>query len=263
MLTNLRDLGGMTGADGRKIKEKMLIRSDRLGKATDDDIRMLEEIPVTLVVDFRSPMEEEAEPDRAVRGAVNRHLPVVERFETKVTQEDDPDLSTIAKVVEQMVKDETFSFRYFIEFYEQMATMDRCLRTYSEFVRLVYDNAFKGASLWHCTQGKDRAGIGTLIILSMLGVSDEDIRTDYMQTNISTAEEIEQSKVHFMKIFPGVAEKPIYDFVMAKHEYLDTFYKGVNRRFGGMEGYIRDGLGLSDEFTAGFREMFLEKKGSR
>lgn len=258
MLTNLRDLGGMVGADGRKIKKNMLIRSDRLGKATDADIRMLEEIPVTMVFDFRSPMEEAAEHDRDVKGSVYKHVPIVEKFETSVTEEDDPDLSTIAKVVEQMVKDETFSYRYFLEFYEQMATKESILQRYREFVELVYDNAYKGASLWHCTQGKDRAGIGTLIILSILGVSEADIREDYMMTNICTAEEIEQSKVHFMKMFPTVKAQPIYDFVMAKHEYLDVFYKNVNEKFGGMEGYIRDGLGLSDEFVKKFRDMFME-----
>ena len=257
MLTNLRDLGGMVGADGKKIKEKMIIRSDRLSKATDADIRMLEEIPVTMVFDFRSPMEEESEHDREVKGSVYKHIPIVDRFETKVTEEENPDLSTIAKVVEQMVKNENFSYNYFLEFYDQMATKDICLSRYSEFVKLVYDNAFKGASLWHCTQGKDRAGIGTVIILTMLGVSEADIREDYMMTNICTAEEIEQSKVHFMQIFPDVKEKPIYDFVRAKHEYLDVFYDSVNKKFGGMDGYIRDGLGLSDEFVAKFRGKFL------
>ena len=258
MLTNLRDLGGMVGAGGKKIKPNMLIRSDRLSKATDEDIKKLEAIPVTMIFDFRTPMEEEVDHDREVKGAVNLHLPVIETFNTHVTKEENPDLSTIPKVVEQMVKDETFSFRYFIEFYQQMVEFEHCRNIYKTFLEGVLANASKGASLWHCTQGKDRAGIGTLLVLTLLGVSEADIRKDYMKTNESTADEIEESVKQFMGMFEGLSEQPVYDFVTAREEYIDTYYEAAEKNYGGIEGFIRNGLGLDDEFIAKFRNTFLE-----
>ena len=43
---NLRDLGGMTGADGKKIREGCLIRSAQLYNATKKDMDLLESLHI-------------------------------------------------------------------------------------------------------------------------------------------------------------------------------------------------------------------------
>jgi protein-tyrosine phosphatase len=37
--------------------------------------------------------------------------------------------------------------------------------------------------LWHCTQGKDRTGVGAMLLLSALGLEEETILQEYMRTN--------------------------------------------------------------------------------
>ena len=37
--------------------------------------------------------------------------------------------------------------------------------------------------MWHCGTGKDRTGIGTAFLLSLLGVEEDVIYEDYLRTN--------------------------------------------------------------------------------
>lgn len=46
-----------------------------------------------------------------------------------------------------------------------------------------------GSVLWHCTAGKDRAGFGTALVLSALGVDKNTVIDDYMLSNKYRADE--------------------------------------------------------------------------
>ena len=52
MIGNMRDLGGLQAADGRKIKPQMLIRSAHLAQAEEQDTEHISE-----VIDLRTPAE--------------------------------------------------------------------------------------------------------------------------------------------------------------------------------------------------------------
>ena len=84
-LSNTRDLGGMLGADGRKIVKGKLIRSGHLHSATPADIAQLSEC-IDLVVDFRTERECAEKPDPALPGARLLHLPIFESFAAVLVQ---------------------------------------------------------------------------------------------------------------------------------------------------------------------------------
>ena len=47
----------------------------------------------------------------------------------------------------------------------------------------VLANTKDGAIIYHCSEGKDRTGIVTVLILYLLGVDMETIRQDYLYSN--------------------------------------------------------------------------------
>ena len=68
---NTRDLGGLKTTEGAVIKDKQLIRSNRLSRITQKDKILLEtEYHLQKILDLRTPMEVEQEPDLEVAGAV-------------------------------------------------------------------------------------------------------------------------------------------------------------------------------------------------
>ena len=55
---NARQLGGYIGADGRKVKENLLLRTAQLADASTEDLKRLKEIyHLSDVVDFRTTLE--------------------------------------------------------------------------------------------------------------------------------------------------------------------------------------------------------------
>ena len=72
---NTRDLGGLKTTEGAVIKDKQLIRSNRLSRITQKDKILLEtEYHLQKILDLRTPMEVEQEPDLEVAGAVWKAL---------------------------------------------------------------------------------------------------------------------------------------------------------------------------------------------
>lgn len=74
-IVNTRDLGGYSVLDGRKVKDKVLIRAAHLADATDADLEYLSQLPVSKVVDFRQDSEKVERADRKVPGAEYILLP--------------------------------------------------------------------------------------------------------------------------------------------------------------------------------------------
>ncbi len=80
---NTRDLGGLKTTEGAVIKDKQLIRSNRLSRITQKDKILLEtEYHLQKILDLRTPMEVEQEPDLEVAGAVYENIPMEDYLKT-------------------------------------------------------------------------------------------------------------------------------------------------------------------------------------
>ena len=80
-VVNARQLGGYVCADGRKIKDGLLLRSAALSTLTDDDARTLaEKYRLKNVVDFRMRYEKDLFPDRPVEGSEYHWISVYDNF---------------------------------------------------------------------------------------------------------------------------------------------------------------------------------------
>ncbi|KAB2570308.1 hypothetical protein DBV05_g11014 [Lasiodiplodia theobromae] len=94
--------------------------------------------------------------------------------------------------------------------------------------------------LWHCTQGKDRTGLVTMLTLFLLGVDIDDVQRDYMATQAELEPEREERVKEIVRIGLGSEWADCDPNLVAEvKEFLDENYDGV-------EGYLEK-AGVSRE----------------
>lgn len=245
---NFRDFGGYVGKDGRKVKRNHLYRADTLSKLTRNDVKHLEDLNIRTIIDYRSDEERYNNEDVPVNHAVVHILdPIasVAQFAGSGTGGDNLDLSHIteAKVTEYLAGEN-------IKFVES----ERGRYVYSNMLRLLLETK-EGASVQHCTAGKDRTGYGVALTLLLLGVSREDVIKDYLETNNSlknkpsslTNGHEDPEFIEMMKLFEGV-----------KEEYISGALDLIEDKYKGAENYVIKELGFTREEVKEFQEMYLE-----
>lgn len=234
---NARDLGGIPTIDGKRVKSGLLYRTAELDESTPDDIRRLsEDYHIRYILDFRDPIEYGNRPDLAIPGAENIAIPVLPRIPANDYEIAHADPMTI-----------------FNRIYREFALDDRPAAAYREFFDVLLRG--DGPVLWHCTQGKDRTGIGAILLLTALGVSWEEAERDYFLTN----EAMRPIYEAFMAKATTERERSVADkviFVMP--ECLGIFTSLVQEHFGGIMGYIKTRVGLTDDEIARLKELYTE-----
>ncbi|MBR2532890.1 MAG: tyrosine-protein phosphatase [Lachnospiraceae bacterium] len=254
-LSNTRDLGGMRNAGGHTVRPGMLIRSGHLYFAGDNDILTLSDT-VSEIVDFRADQERTEKPDPVIPGAANIHIPIVEDLTAGIARDRKSDKAAFALIS----AGPEAARKYMIRMYENFVTNDFCVSQYRRFVRLLMEPHEK-AVLWHCTAGKDRAGFASVIVQEMLGMDHETILADYLQTNRYLEAEIQQLMKMAGAKLGGLDEnaKTVLGYAFgAYEEYLDAVYAAARERYGGFDGFIRNGLLIGEDEADRFREKYLQ-----
>lgn len=254
-LNNTRDLGGMPAAEGKRIAPNRLIRSGALFGASESDIRWLSD-HVGLVIDLRSDEELLEKPDPIIPGTGSVHLPVLRRLAAGVSRDEESDRKAVS-ILETHPDDMR---RYILESYRGFTGDDYSISRYRAFVEILLESEEK-AVLWHCTGGKDRAGFGSVIIEALLGVSMEDIKADYLQTNEYLEPEMRQIVQAIARVKGSVSrelEQTLMYAFLAREEYLEASFREAEKRYGSFRSYLEEGLGISDRQTAKLRSRYLE-----
>ncbi|MBP5553047.1 MAG: tyrosine-protein phosphatase [Spirochaetales bacterium] len=260
-LANTRDLGGMVASDGRRIRSGKLIRSGQLVGLSGSDMAKLASM-VDTVIDFRNSGEIEDQPDCILDGVSNINIPIVENFTSGISREEESDEQLIANLA---FRPEA-AREYMRTMYRKFVT-DFCISRYSRFLEVLLQDHGK-AVLWHCSAGKDRAGIGAVIIEEILGVPREEIIADYMRTKnfLSPYTEgyVTFIKAEFEKARKlseeetKTAEESIRSLFGIEQSYIEAYYKEIEKQFGDYDTFIRRGLGLTDRQILALRDKYLE-----
>lgn len=190
-VVNVRDLGGLP-VGGRRIRSGRLLRTAHLHDASDADVRLLaEHFRLRVIFDFRTFSEAQALPDREVPGAEHILLPTLDVEAERASGEAVP-AETWLDLPSHIVR------LAFTPLFQQKARELYPSLVISEFSQLQYATFLNkiletpdGAVLWHCSQGKDRAGWASAFVLAALGASREVIVKDFDLSNQSYASKVE------------------------------------------------------------------------
>ena len=229
MIKNIRDLGGIRTKDGKSIKKGYFVRSANLSQAEEMDLQ-----GISTVIDLRTQGEKDEKPDM-VHGRQYLELPVFEKITAGISHEEGAD--------KQGVFEMSFLYKWLVR--EHKASFQKVL---SEIMNHDFST---GAVLWHCSEGKDRCGFTTALVLEILGVDRKAIMEDYLKTN-----EVNIPKAQ--KIYEQLKESKgeefahgVYRAFIADEAYLEAAWSEMG------DDYIEQ-LGISEKDIAGFKSRVLE-----
>ena len=161
---NVRDLGGLATADGRRTRTGAIVRADDLARLTRAGWAALEAHGVRTIVDLRN--DGELGLDAAPRPA---------RLTTVRVPLDDVDDQEFWERC--WANDLDGSPLYYGPFLDRKP--ERCAAAVAAIAR-----AEPGGVAFHCGAGRDRTGLLSLLVLALVGAGPEEIVSDYELSNV-------------------------------------------------------------------------------
>ena len=247
---NIRDLGGFVTSNGSKVKYGKIFRGGLLAKLTFDDEIIVKSFGLTDIIDFRSQPEFLKRPDLKMCNANYHNFPAMEDKSNK----EDEHLADGNLI--WFVKPDSSGFDHMVKTYEDLVTSEAGRSAFRNMFKLMLDKPY-GSFYFHCSQGKDRAGLAAFYILLALGVSEQDAREDYLYTNhamkVRTAYLINELKDR--PYFNEQYKQNLIDVFMAKSEYLDAAIAKMKEMRGSILNYIKYELNVDIDRL---RQFYLE-----
>lgn len=255
-LHNTRDLGGLPAADGRRIKPALLLRSGALHKATEEDLaRLLADYHLEGVVDFRTELERDKEPDprEFMEGVVFYDFPALSGETIGITHG-----ASLAQDVKTLEAVNAQPHEIVRKMYPQILLGDVGRAAYRGLLNVLLESD-GGAVLWHCSEGKDRAGLGAVIVERALGVSEADVRADYLATNLFARNRAEGALDALAAKLPALRglDADMDSFFYAYADYYDAAMAAVTDAFGTFDAYLAEALDFGPEKQTALREKYL------
>lgn len=222
-IVNCRDIGGYPSKYGCT-KFGRFIRGGTVDRPTESDIGTLRELNISTVIDLRGDFEFDNQPNGMER--LTDNVNHVSLYELNVAEAKDMKM-TITEVYE-----------YIVDNYKE--NICKALKAVA--------NAPEGAVFYHCFLGKDRTGILSMLLLTIAGVSEDDIVADYQLTYT------------YLENYIHTHADSLWDTNAEMHYSLPQTMRAlisyVKEKYGSIAEYIKL-TGISDEEIEKIRRRFF------
>lgn len=231
---NLRDLGGYKTTDGKTVKWGKIFRSGDFSDLHTADINYLVSTGINTLVDLRSSSEKSDSPNK-IPSSLRTHNINIELG--------DLGLQEIIQLV--MSGDENAVTDYFTNLNREL------ILDYQAQYKALFDlieSKENTPLVFHCTAGKDRAGLGAALFLMALGVDKQTVMEDYLLTNVCTGVSMDEIRALYGNY--GVDEtilECIYYAKSARIDYIGTAFATIEQHYGSVENFLRNQLEVDIE----------------
>ena len=251
--SNFRELGGYRAADGRHVKYGLLYRGGNLDMLTSDaDRAKLASLGLREILDLRSAGESAMHPEPAVPGAHYQRvcgMRNADGTEMDFSGQGIERLRQEKEAFERSVGHPVHDFYWFSAMYAEMPFHNPAYHALFDLLE-----HRRVPVLFHCSCGKDRTGIGAMLILLALGVSRADALADYMLTNTYRRAIIDK----FLADKPADQRELLLPVEGVSEPMGAGAMDAILKRYPSYEAYFADEFGLTPERLAALRDFYLE-----
>ncbi len=262
---NIRDMGGYKTDDGRLVKWGLLYRGDQLSKLEPEDIRLLEQIGLTTIVDYRSAHECALNPNKVV-ASVRQMFFCDPKSSFSEAAANAIDLhSENVKLVTSLENGEVESKyvngsgKKVILSYRELVTSEAARDAYGRFLKACANPA-NAPLLHHCRGGKDRTGFGSMLLLLLLGVKREDIIQDYIITGIIRTA---RNQLKYEQYRELTSNQDFLDYLMSmietRREYIEASMDRIAELYDSVDEYMIRHFNMTEEEITTMRNFYLEE----
>jgi protein-tyrosine phosphatase len=230
---NFRDLGGYVTTDGLRTRWRTLFRADGLGDLTAADIEVLRDLGIRTVIDLRSGDElERGRFDVDAHPVVFHHFPFIEKLPDPDEFDRRPGL--LGTQYQEMIGDSGGQILAALEALAVPGSLP---------------------AVFHCTAGKDRTGVLSAIVLSLLGVDEPTVVADYALSG----EAMVRLRAKLIVKYPEsrTVIENINEVFSAEPAQMEALLDHLRERHGSIESYV-EALGATPELVHALREALLE-----
>jgi len=234
---NFRDLGGYPAYKGKETKWNKIFRAGDISKLTDNDLKKLELLNLSVDYDLRSSDESIKSKDRLPDNVLRLEMTGAGKGLNPENLLMIPDAIDIKQIMLCIYTDIKNLKTVYKPLFDQMLALEN-------------DKSL----LFHCTAGKDRTGIGAALILTALDVSRELIIEDYLATN-----HYWRSRKIFEEMLNqrGVPRKITDQALNADRGYINSMFEAIEAHFGSVCSFLSKEIGLTPKKLTVLRSLYL------
>ena len=257
-VSNARDLGGIRTKYGT-IQTNRLLRSGHLSIASVADVDNLLKRNLSRIIDLRTPTEIANHPDVSIGNVEYINISIMHATTFGISYETLNGAEIAVKLqagIERMINRGETPFDHMRILYKTFVNNEFSHLGYGNFLKTLANTPVDGATLWHCTGGKDRCGTCTALLLHCLGADKEAIMKDYMLTNeqvLSHAESI------LAKVRPHVSPdrlELVQSMLLVEQSYLESFWNEIEKLYGSIDAFVAK-CGVTQKEIEKLRKNYL------
>ena len=234
---NFRDIGGYLNQDGMRVKKGLYFRTGRQDRMTQKDLAKLSDLKISTQIDLRKPDEvlDQGKGPLEAMGANYINIAVIPEGGSDQ--------------LSKLVGDTGISGKRYLGYLGFGPTS--WLRLFG-----ILSNLENLPVVLHCTAGKDRTGVSTAFLLSVLGINRDLIEADYLLTNLDTERQADfiESTVGYPD---GYDRESMITAAGVPKDAMKDFLDGVESKWGSAVEYLKK-IGVTEEQMEMVRNNFLE-----
>ncbi|MDP4269488.1 MAG: tyrosine-protein phosphatase [Bacteroidota bacterium] len=238
---NFRDIGGYTNDDDRILKWGKVYRSGSLTSISDNGEERLKDLHIKTIIDLRTDEERQKNPDK-IKGARVIGFPMK---------------NPICPTMEQRLL-EGKCMRNDAVIYMQDLFSGYASQYDKEFTRLFNYLSRKEnyPVLIHCSNGNDRTGFVTAMIMQALGMPEDEIYEDYLFSNDCINI---RNEVQFGDQLPSEGQEALTILLSAQKDFLQYAFEKIRQENGSMDKYLQKKLKLSPRKKEKIQRILLTR----